>query len=100
MLDAALEATRRVRRTDPSTSVEAAHMIAGTAMAHADRIRAVLATEPNGLGAEEIAARTGLQAYQVRKRLPEMAKQGWVMLTGEERKTELGRTERVWEALF
>jgi len=87
---------QRARRTDPSTSQEAAAKAAPLAMQHQNLILAALKLSGDELGAEQIAERIGLNAYQVRKRLPEMQKQGWVALAEGERKTNSGRSERLW----
>ena len=103
MLDAALQAVPRVRRTDPGTSHEAAVMAGDLARCHQERIRALLVFnkqqggEP--LGAEQIGYVLGIEPYAVRKRLPELMRDGWVIPVGE-RKTSTGRTERTWEPLF
>lgn len=54
-------------------------------------------------GAEEIGERCGLDAYSVRKRLPELEAAGRVevVMVGDEPKTRFtstGRRERVWRA--
>ena len=47
-------------------------------------------------GAEEIGDRIGLDAYAVRKRLPELQDAGLVAPMPLKRKTRTGRWERVW----
>ncbi len=90
---------QRARRTDPSTSQEAAAKASGLAAQHQWRIWGALLHAGKALGAEQIADVTGLVAYQVRKRLPEMQKQGWVALAEGERKTSSGRSERLWRLI-
>jgi predicted ArsR family transcriptional regulator len=103
MLDAALQAVPRVRRTDPSTSIEAAWMAQSVAKSHQDKILALLRShkriggEP--MGAEQIGFFLGIEPYAVRKRLPELMRDGFVVAVGE-RKTSTGRTERTWESLW
>lgn len=98
-----LEAVPRVRRTDPGTSYEAAVMAGDLARCHQERIRALLVFnkqqggEP--LGAEQIGYALSIEPYAVRKRLPELMRDGFVTPVGE-RKTKTGRTERTWEPLF
>ena len=50
-------------------------------------------------GAEQIGTMTGLHAYQVRKRLPELEKQGLAYPHQEKRLTATGRRERLWGAI-
>lgn len=92
----------RARNTDPITSQAAAGMVTQFADDHYSRIlkalRVVRAFFGTGkAGAEQIADHAGLQAYQVRKRLPELAKMGEVRATNETRKTASWRSERLWE---
>jgi predicted ArsR family transcriptional regulator len=51
------------------------------------------------LGAEEIGARLGLDAYAVRKRLPELQDANLACPLERTRQTASGRSERVWEAV-
>jgi predicted ArsR family transcriptional regulator len=103
MLDAALAAVPRVRRTDPGTSHEAASRTAEFAGDQQSVIRRVLANRRElglgPLGAEEIGDAMGVPAYAIRKRLSELNRDGFIMPVGE-RKTRSGRTERTWEALW
>lgn len=83
------------RTSDPVTSHQAA---AGAAeFAGAQRAR-VLEALPAGaeLGAEEIGDLAGMDAYQVRKRLPELRALGQVHPTDRTRTTRGGRAERIW----
>jgi len=91
----------RARNTDPITSHGAASMVTQFADDHYSRILKALSIVrafygTGKAGAEQIADQAGLQAYQVRKRLPELAKQGEVRATNETRKTACGRSERLW----
>lgn len=103
MLDAALQAVPRVRRTDPGTSHEAAAMAGELAKTHQERIRALLVERQEyklpPLGAEQIGELLGIEPYAVRKRLAELNRDGLAIPVGE-RKTKTGRTERTWEPLF
>lgn len=92
----------RARTIDPTTSHAAAGIVDQFADDHYGRILKALsivrAFYGHGkAGAEQIAQAAGLQPYQVRKRLPELQRNGDVRPTGETRKTESGRSERVWE---
>lgn len=92
----------RARNTDPTTSHGAACMVTQFADDHYSRILKALgivrAFYGHGkAGAEQIAQDAGLEPYQVRKRLPELARNGDVRPTNETRNTESGRSERVWE---
>lgn len=103
MLDAALQAVPRVRRTDPGTSHEAAEMAGELAKTHQERIRALLVRNHEAqmppLGAEQIGYILHMEPYAVRKRLAELNRDGLAIPVGE-RKTKTGRTERTWEPLF
>lgn len=84
------------RGTDPATSKLAAGESAGLVGDHYERIlRAMRVVSPGG--AEQVADEARLAAYQVRKRLPELARAGRVrVLDGELRRTREGRRERMW----
>lgn len=85
------------RASDPSTSHLAAHMATNLAADHRRRVQDAMATAPYPLGAEQIAELCGLDAYQVRKRLPELEEQGLAELAPGDRKTSSGRRERLWK---
>lgn len=87
-------AATRARRFDPSTSHEAASRVSEFSQDHQSRIMAALAH--GELGAEQIGAAVGLDAYSVRKRLSELEKMLMVETTGDSRRTSTGRNERVW----
>ena len=88
------------RASDPITSFEAADRVHEFQWNHHALILDVLHNRyPDALGAEQIADLTGLDAYQTRKRLPELAKQGLVMVYTETRLTATGRRERLWGAI-
>lgn len=91
------EAVRRVRRTDPGTSFEAAVMADGLARSQQYAVLTALIEAKRPLGAEEIADAAGMEAYTARKRLPELKTQGLVDLAPGERATRSGRTERLWQ---
>lgn len=106
-----IEPRARARRDDPGTSKEAAAKVSAFAGNHFDKITQAMKTLAKPAGAEQIAAtllRGGvkLDAYQIRKRLPEMQKRGQVRVAeadrGEHhgelvRETSSGRHERLWE---
>lgn len=94
-----LEAVPRVRRTDPGTSHEAAVMAGDLAKTQHGLIRNLMRATGVPMGAEQIGEKLGIPAYAIRKRLPELERDGEVRVVGE-RKTAGGRTERTWEPLF
>lgn len=88
----------RARRRDPATSHEAAARVREFGEAQQALILKTL-RRFRMAGAEQLAAALLLDAYAIRKRLPELEKQGKVRPTGMLRTTTSGRHERVWEAL-
>jgi predicted ArsR family transcriptional regulator len=86
------------RRTDPSTSHEAASRVREFSASHQQLILSALRRFTKA-GAEQIAAATKLDAYSVRKRTSELCKAGLIRATGDTRTTASGRHERVWEAV-
>lgn len=100
MLDAALQAVPRVRRTDPGTSHEAAIKAGSLAKNHQNLVLGCLVVtyERHGepMGAEQIGKVIGMEAYAVRKRTSELHQAGLIRPVGE-RKTSTGRTERTWK---
>ena len=88
------------RASDPITSFEAADRVKEFKEDHLTLILGVLRKNyDQALGAEQIADRTGLDAYQIRKRLPELAKNSLVQVYTETRLTATGRRERLWGAI-
>jgi predicted ArsR family transcriptional regulator len=88
------------RASDPITSFMAADRVKEFKAAHHEKIITVLRTSFwKALGAEQIADLTGLDAYQIRKRLPELQKRGMVQPYQQTRKTATGRHERLWGAV-
>lgn len=85
----------RARRRDPITSHEAAASMRDAAAQQTARVLQAL-RDLGEAGAEQIAARCGLDAYAVRKRLPEAQRAGLAVPTGGVRTTSTGRSERVW----
>ena len=86
------------RASDPITSFMAADRVREFQSDHCTRI--LMALKRLGTaGAEQIAAMTSLDAYQVRKRLPELEKAGMVQPHQETRRTSTGRQERLWAAI-
>lgn len=86
----------RARRTDPSTSHEAAARVWEFASAHHQRVMDALRRAGGRAGAEQIAFVAGMDAYAVRKRLPELAEAGAVRVTDDTAMTRSGRRERIW----
>ena len=88
----------RARRRDPVTSHDAAESMKTAAAQQAERVLKALRSLGGEAGAEQIAAACGLDAYAVRKRLPELQRLGLAAPTGVVRSTSSGRSERVWRA--
>ena len=86
------------RANDPVTSFMAADRVHEFQADHCTRILSAL-KRMGQAGAEQIAAMTGLEAYQIRKRLPELQKQGLAQPYQETRLTATGRHERLWGAI-
>lgn len=86
------------RASDPITSFEAADRVKEFKQDHCTRIHVAL-KHMGKAGAEQIASMTGLDAYQVRKRLPELERELLVMVCDEFRLTSTGRRERLWGAI-
>lgn len=91
------EATR-ARRIDPWTSRAAARAAAAFAGTHRAAILAAL-REHGPLSAEGIADITGIEAYAVRKRLPELQRAFLAVPTDRVEPTRSGRMQRVWVAV-
>lgn len=85
----------RVRATDPITSFEAADQAKDLASKHHKAI--VEALKNGAMGKDGIAAATGLDGNQVARRLPELAKMGFIELTGNTTRSKSGRSEREWK---
>ena len=85
----------RVRATDPITSFEAADQVKDLASKHHKAI--VDALKQGNMGKDGIAAATGLDGNQVARRLPELAKMGFIELTGNKTQSKSGRSEREWK---
>lgn len=88
----------RSRASDPSTSFEAAENSKNLAKLHYIKILTVM-KEFGAMGKDGIAYLANLDANQVSRRLPEMAKEGWIELTGRVVKSKSGRSEREWRVL-
>jgi transcription initiation factor IIE alpha subunit len=84
------------RRSDPGTSKAAAERVREFAGTHQAKILEAIVELGKPVGAEQIAARTSIDAYQVRKRLPELARAGLIRAYDVTRTTASGRTERLW----
>ena len=84
------------RRTDPSTSHKAAEQSQYLAAKHYAEIVQCL-KDHGPKGKDGIAELTGLDGNQVARRLPELARSGYVELTGELTTSKSGRAEREWK---
>jgi len=85
----------RARATDAITSFKAADSIKDVAKMHQEVIVACL-QRFGPLGKDGIAERTGLQGYQVGKRMNELQKLDLIELTGNTVKSNSSRQEREW----
>lgn len=91
--------TPRARSRDPWTSHHAAVRAARMASSQQRAILAVLrAAEGVELPPEDIGDALGLPAYAVRKRLPELQRQGLALPTGRIVPSRGGRMQRLWVA--
>lgn len=97
MLDQALDAVKRSRRTDPDTSMAAAEKAAPVAAEHKELILGLLLLVKRPMGGTEIARRLGLTQVQVCRRLPELKSAGHIRVAEGEGRTQSGRAERLWE---
>ena len=88
--------TTLARRTDPSTSHEAAARVHEFSDSQQCAIYAALRNY-GPLGAEEIGEEIALPAYAVRKRLAELFVAKRITPTGYTRRTSSGRSERIWQ---
>lgn len=92
----------RARKKDPSTSQRSAARVVEFEGSHYDQIIDAMGRHRE-MGAEQIASFTGIDPYQVRKRLPELQKRNVVRVvlnadgTAKDRETVSGRYERLWE---
>lgn len=97
-LDLLIDPKTLARRTDPSTSHQAAARVDEFSPSHREQVLSALRRFGRA-GAEQIAAATKLDAYSVRKRLPELRREGLAECTDDERTTASGRQEKVWRAI-
>jgi predicted transcriptional regulator len=86
------------RNSDPVTSHQAAAS-AREVQAHHHRIILDCLRRHGPHGKDGIAARSGLTAYQVSKRMAELERLGQVQITGRVVKSTAGRDEREWRAV-
>jgi hypothetical protein len=79
------------------TSREAAQRVSGGAESVREQIYAVLAAvEPQGLTADEAAAKVGRKPGYVRPRISELVQAGRVASSGARRRNESGLSATVW----
>ena len=94
-----IETRKLARKSDPHTSHLAASQVAQFSSAHYDAIITAMRKIRRPAGAHEIANRSKLTQVQVCKRLPELERMGFIEATELTRKTETGRSERLWRLL-
>ena len=82
------------RRTDPATSHTTASMAGGVLADHEKRILAALRLGP--ASKDGIALRANLSGHAVGKRLRQLEREGFIEVTGAERMSASGRSEREW----
>lgn len=88
----------RARRSDPSTSHEAAVSAKELQAQHCRTIVSALKRfGPSGV--DRIAALTKLTNYQTSKRMVELERAGLIKLTGEKVQSLAGRAQREWIAV-
>lgn len=85
----------RARSSDPITSFMAADVAPKFANKHVNTIMECLAKH-GPLGKDGIAKHTGLDGVQISRRLPELQKDGLILLTGKTVKSNTGNQEREW----
>jgi predicted Rossmann fold nucleotide-binding protein DprA/Smf involved in DNA uptake len=95
LADLPLFAQPAARKKDPVTSHDAARAARAFAGEHHRAILEALAIGP--AGASGIAARCGLLAHQVNKRINELARAGRIVATGRVVESASGRGEREWK---
>lgn len=91
------EARRLARSYDPETSHEAASRVREFAAGHCALILQAL-IDHGPMTAEQIGVVVGMDAYQARKRLPELERAGLAKPTGDTAPTASGRKQRIWRA--
>ena len=80
-----------------ATSAEAARRIAGHAKSLGAQILQLLRDHPNGLIADEVAAKLGMkQPYAARPRLAELHRRGEIIDSGRRRSGQSGIAQAVW----
>lgn len=90
------EPTRAYRRTNPETSIEAAHDARRFAGNHAAIVADVLRAHPGGLTCEEIVQRCDLELYQVRRRITDVRRHCGAIDSGQRRRNRNGKNCVVW----
>ncbi len=86
------------RKKDPKTSKDAAASMRRAASAQCAAVLNAL-RDLGEAGAEQVGRRIELDAYAVRKRLPELEKAGLAAPTNGSRVTASGRSERIWRVI-
>ena len=80
------------------TSAEAARRIAGHAKSLGVQILQLLREHPNGLIADEVAAKLGMkQPYAARPRIAELHRRGEIVDSGQRRLGQSGISQAVWK---
>ena len=97
LFDPTYKSRMLARNSDPQTSHKAARQVSLFANNHHRKIYQALQTMKDGTF-YEIADRCGLQPPSVWRRLPELERDGFIEITGEERRGPTGRMCRVWKA--
>lgn len=90
--------TKLARNTYPITSHIAAYRVGEFRESQWQSILSCL-KDSGPLGAEGISYFTDIEAYAIRKRLPELERDGMVRTTGRLLRTISGRYEREWEVI-
>jgi DNA-binding IclR family transcriptional regulator len=79
-------------------SEEAAKAISGIASTLRDQVRRIIATNPGGLTADEIAHKLNRSILSVRPRVSELRRLGEIKQSGSRGKNESGMSATIWVA--
>lgn len=82
----------------PETSRQAAIEIASEAGTLRDRCIAILNGNPDGLTADEVAAKAGVSILAIRPRMSELRKLALIVDTGNRRPNDSGHNAVVWKS--